>query len=495
MSDKKQILIYIISIITFLIIAIAAASYAYFASQTDSTNANFNVQTQTAGATAFTAYSSGAISLDATAEKMRDDNISTVAVDKANATIFIKVENDNEDLTSVCNYDIIWVWDSDDIYTSSSVTLPYTGWDDNIYPFEMSVSLTDNTTGQKKRERDLSVLNWNDKNAAIIANESIIATGKKSEKSYTIEVSIYNIPIDQLVFYDKFFQGHIEVRNNACVSNKKDDSAVFMAEYIKNKYADDGINNLYYHDGGGIYTQYPLEAADYSYRYAGADPNNYVCFKDDNCDDENNLFRIIGVFNGKVKLISNDRTLLLPWQTGDNNDWSSASVNNYLNGEYLNSLGSKTNMIVSNIWQTSGLPWVDGLGKQENTAKDIYKLEIIKSGNNYNSKIALMYVNDYEYAALPEYWHLPGFQSSKEDYRQSAGNNWLLNEQDATWTISKNVDVTDRVFRIGIDGAIGRGGENSMKENKGVRPVFFLSPVTKYISGTGSLQDPFIIDI
>ena len=68
----------------------------------------------------------------------------------------------------------------------------------------------------------------------------------------------------------------------------------------------DGENGLYYHDGQGTYINASEEAGDNSYRYAGADPNNYVCFGTDEetCPDDN-LYRIIGVFGNEVKLIKN----------------------------------------------------------------------------------------------------------------------------------------------------------------------------------------------
>ena len=52
-----------------------------------------------------------------------------------------------------------------------------------------------------------------------------------------------------------------------------------------------------------------LDAGDNSYRYTGANPNNYVCFgsTESTCPNEY-LYRIIGVFDGQVKLIKADYT-------------------------------------------------------------------------------------------------------------------------------------------------------------------------------------------
>ena len=78
----------------------------------------------------------------------------------------------------------------------------------------------------------------------------------------------------------------------------------FSDYIINNVYVEDGENGLYYHDGVGTYTNADQEAGDNSYRYAGANPNNYVCFgSDEETCPEDNLYRIIGVFDDKTKLI------------------------------------------------------------------------------------------------------------------------------------------------------------------------------------------------
>ena len=80
---------------------------------------------------------------------------------------------------------------------------------------------------------------------------------------------------------------------------------IYLADYIKALYQVDGVNDIYYHDGVGIYSD--QEAGDNSYRYSGANPNNFVCFGSDatTCPNDN-LYRIIGIFDNQVKLIKHD---------------------------------------------------------------------------------------------------------------------------------------------------------------------------------------------
>ena len=66
-----------------------------------------------------------------------------------------------------------------------------------------------------------------------------------------------------------------------------------LVEYVKSQYTGtQGENGLYYHD-----STLTNGTGDNSYRYAGANPNNFVCFGSDadTCPIDN-LYRIIGVF-------------------------------------------------------------------------------------------------------------------------------------------------------------------------------------------------------
>ena len=59
-----------------------------------------------------------------------------------------------------------------------------------------------------------------------------------------------------------------------------------------------GENGIYYHN-----TSLTNGAGDNNYRYAGANPNNYICLGSMLQHVLMNLFRIIGVFGDKVKVI------------------------------------------------------------------------------------------------------------------------------------------------------------------------------------------------
>ena len=137
----------------------------------------------------------------------------------------------------------------------------------------------------------------------------------------------------------------------------KESDKEHLADYIKGLYSSDGENGLYYHDGQGTYGA--LESADYSYRYSGANPNNYVCFgSDDTTCPNDNLYRIIGVFGNQVKLIKYEyaNSDLL----GTNGEYSNRAYSNTSSTYYK---GTKTtidryywnNSTRTNTWSESQL--------------------------------------------------------------------------------------------------------------------------------------------
>ena len=138
-----------------------------------------------------------------------------------------------------------------------------------------------------------------------------------------------------------------------------------LAGLIENLYTTDGENGLYLHDGQGTYGA--QEAGDNSYRFSGANPNNYVCFGSDavTCPSDN-LYRIIGAFdddkdgNYQIKLIKNTSIGKMAWNSSSNNTWSSASLNTgTLNGTYLSGLGTWASMIVEHDWEVGGMAKVE----------------------------------------------------------------------------------------------------------------------------------------
>ena len=311
-----------------------------------------------------------------------------------------------------------------------------------------------------------------------------------------------------------------------------------LAEYIKSQYTGtQGENNIYYHD-----SDLANGAGDNSYRYAGANPNNFVCFGSDTspCPTDN-LYRIIGVFGenyhgvtGKqlVKLIKYDymttdelgtdgdysqtykewgmdstykgtygdgeRIGVYYWNykaTGSaTNTWSTSLLNKTnLNTNFINNIGTTwANKIATVTWKVGGNTWAN-IGTK--TSSVAYTNEITNpvttnttdNATTYSAKIGLMYVSDYGFAASPDAWTLT---MSSYNNTTATNNNWMymgLYE----WTISRSADFSDHAFYVYGAGYVDY---NYVKCNYGVRASFNLESSVSYVSGSGSMSDPIVIN-
>ena len=256
-----------------------------------------------------------------------------------------------------------------------------------------------------------------------------------------------------------------------------------IADYVKSQYTGtQGSNGIYYHS-----STLTNGAGDNSYRYAGTNPNNYVCFGSTQSPcPENNLYRIIGVFGDKVKLIKLTSVGNKAWDSNDNNTWSTSSLNSYLNNEFINAFDETTKgKIADTTWS------VGGFYSFRQPAKPVYQNEI-NSSPSVNNKIGLMYVSDYMYAAPQDKWTLVGYNNdASKDYRAAASVNWMYSGT-IEWTISRIDDKSYLAFFVDSTGDVN-GGSVSYYVN-GVRPVFNLTSSVTYVSGDGTQSSPIRVN-
>ncbi len=244
-------------------------------------------------------------------------------------------------------------------------------------------------------------------------------------------------------------------------------------------------DTLYYHN-----SSLDNGAGDNSYRYAGASDsvNNYICLGSDEATcPEANLFRIIGVFGDQTKVIRAKSVGDQKWNTSESNTWSSSSLNTYLNGEYLTSLGTLADKIATTTWKVGGGSWANIATSVPKTAYQ-YEVGSSASSTTVDKKIGLMYVSDYYYGAGSSAWTLVGFNSSDvtKDYRAATSINWLYLGS-TEWTISRNSGDSNYAIIVG-----SRGLSNGVvaAHSFAVRPSFNLESSVKYVSGSGSMNDP-----
>ncbi len=268
-------------------------------------------------------------------------------------------------------------------------------------------------------------------------------------------------------------------------------------------------------------------------RYYGASPNNYIYF---NCSDYSNqssstceTWRIIGVFNNKVKLIRGSQIGLYSWDNKNTttgaendygkNDWTNARLMKLLNPGYeseatggslyynaksgncyseqnnatttcnFTSTGIKNattrNIISDNNysllgWNSSEV-YSDQIYEYERTAGTVY------SGRptSWTGKIALPYPSDYGYAA-----DLGKCTKQLGSYSDTtcASNNWMV-ALNVGWLLTSNSGRADGAWYVFSSGYVNLN--LSAYHAYGVAPVLYLDSGQAVKAGTGSSSAPY----
>ena len=309
-----------------------------------------------------------------------------------------------------------------------------------------------------------------------------------------------------------------------------------LATHITNLYNNSTKTNV---TNNGIKYQYDItnglmKDADGNIRYSGLGDRNYVLF---NCNTYPNTscetWRIIGVFDGKVKLIRNESIGTYPWDNKDtttgaeadygSNDWTTArlmkllnpgytkeSVNNSL---YYNSKGGQCyagannaetpcdftytgikndttrNMIADAKWSLLG--WLDeGVNvyadqsyKLENTSGTVY------TGNktSWTGKIALPYPSDYAYSA-----YLGKCTSTLGEY--SNCSSWMKTMFNSK-TIALLTHIVSSSFVFHVAGGCLDLGEPYAALDSEIFPTLYLNANVSIKTGSGTLNSPYQLSV
>ena len=266
--------------------------------------------------------------------------------------------------------------------------------------------------------------------------------------------------------------------------------SITLTEYVISQYNGvQGNNNIYYHD-----ETLANGAGDNSYRYSGASSsvNNYICFgSDDDTCSADNLYRIIGVIGGKVKLIKATSLGNMDWDSNGKNTWSTSSLNTYLNGTYLNTFSEDwQSKIATTTWEVGGIDDI------EVTAATMYtnKIDSIVMGTaeftEYSSKVALMYAHEYGFAASPIAWTttLDNYDKNDSEGTSIKTNNWL-HLGFCEWLVSRYSSDSANSSFVTPSGDVNYG--DLVTSSYAVRPVFFLESEATYSDGVGTSDNPY----
>ena len=482
MKNKKQAIILSVVAIVALLSLILGATYAYFqASDNSGSSTNVNVTTYTSDLLTFEIGDDIAVYADQTSFASGKGNATGSTYAKATL-----VANNKTNEATKNYYVYLNISENTFTYTQNESTpeLLLTIKDTSGNEITSITGLTHKTVTDGKGA-SISGFDITTKSGVITLfdNREITANPTKTEE-WNITVTFVNYNLNQTGNAGKSFNAKLMIQQES-QSNQ-----TLLADYVISQYTGtQGDNALYYHN-----STLTNGAGDNSYRYAGASEsvNNYICLGSDEatCPDAN-LFRIIGVFGDQTKVIRAKSVGDQKWDTNNSNTWSSSSLNTYLNGTYLTSLGTLADKIATTTWKAGGGIWSNIVTSVPKTA---YQNEVGSSASSttVDKKIGLMYVSDYYYSASPSAWTLVGYNSSDatKDYRAATSTNWLyLGSYE--WTISRNSGTTDDAFFVYSPGYVYN---NLVTFSCAVRPSFNLESSVKYVSGSGSMSDPIIIE-
>ena len=318
-------------------------------------------------------------------------------------------------------------------------TVTQSGWPTSGYKFNRELSKCENG----------STLNWDDE------NKTVIFSGNVTDKCY-VYFDAKSIP-------------------DVC------SDGITLANCIKN-YGNEGSNvsNIYIHN-----SDLTDGAGDNSYRFVSANPTNYVCFGSSSSPcPEDNLYRIIGVIDDKIKLVKNipkynNSYIVDCWSNSysSTNIWSSGSLYSTLNTSFVNYLGDWSNKIATTTW-TIGGNFSSKLSL--NDAATLYQNEIVTpfDSSTVTSKVALMYGSDYLFTKM-----------NNSTWIKTVGGEWLLtpvynNDGELRYALS---GAGGSVYAIAYNDAVYCGETLA-------RPTFYLNANVTYKSGTGTLSAAIYIN-
>ena len=529
MENKKMKIISIASIIA-LALTLVTATYAFFVAQTgEGAQTDIKINANTVDTFTFEAGSALNLSLN-------QENFASGKGNQTGTTFAKAMLTANNKTNTATEHYYLYLNISNNTFTYSI---------DNNTP-EILLSIKDGSNNEITSVSGLTYKTVTDGKGAsikgfdittksglitILNNREITTTSTKTEQ-WNVTVTFVNYNANQAGNAGKRFSAKLMIQQEKILTVLSDvctsgNNLATCITTLSNK-SEPSIVNIYHHD-----SSLANGARDNSYRYAGANPNNFVCFgtTESPCPTDN-LYRIIGVINDKVKLIKYDymttdelgtdgdysqtykewgmdstykgtygdgeRIGVYYWNykaTGSaTNTWSTSLLNKTnLNTNFINYLGTTwANKIATVTWKVGGNTWAN-IGTK--TSSVAYTNEITNpvttnttdNATTYSAKIGLMYVSDYGFAASPDAWTLT---MSSYNNTTATNNNWMymgLYE----WTISRNAGYSDYAFFVNLDGDVNFSRVNDFS---GVRASFNLESSVSYVSGSGSMSDPIVIN-
>ena len=526
MEKKKPIILSIISLVA-LAALVLGATYAYFQAQVgEGKTADITVKSYTVDTFTFATGSAISFSLD-------QENFASGAGNISGSTYASAMLTANNKTNTATEHYYLYLNIEDNTFTYSI----------NESTPEIIMTITDSAGNEVTDISTLAHTSVTDASGATISGYDItnknglitlfnnreITTTSSKEERWNIKVTFVNYDASQNANAGKSMSAKVMIQKNKLPEIVSDvcsggENLATCITTLSNK-SSFSLTNIYHHDAN-----LTNGAGDNSYRYAGASEsvNNFVCFGSTTAPcPTDNLYRIIGVFGDQVKLIKYDyANSNLLGTDGDystdtysksisshykgelttinryywnykndttinggfgSNTWSTSLLNKTnLNTNYLNNISTTwSNLIEDTTWKVSGHTTSAVIPKA------MYAAEITNATKTYGpengtSKIGLMYVSDYGFAAAPSAW-----TSNMSSYNSSAiiSVNWMymgLNE----WTIMPISSRSNSVFSLDN---LGNMPAYYASFGYGARPVLYLKASVAYAGGSGTKDSPITL--
>ena len=244
---------------------------------------------------------------------------------------------------------------------------------------------------------------------------------------------------------------------------------------VETETAADQLKELVTTTGDGLYADTYEEGR---YIYKGANPNNYITFSGE-------TWRIISVeSDNTIKIMRNESIGKMAWDDTNSNNWvRPATLNTYLNEEYLPTL-SDSDKVVSHNYSIGTVTWDNNdLADQIND----------ENGTTWNGKVGLITASEY-LRANTNTAQCETFSLNNDNYSTCHSTNWMYGAVPSgyMWTISPYASNANYVVCVGDFGTL-YSGSNANYSLNGFVPVLYLSSDIT-LQGEGTSSNPYVIE-
>ena len=231
--------------------------------------------------------------------------------------------------------------------------------------------------------------------------------------------------------------------------------------------------------GDGLYADTYEEGR---YFYKGANPNNYITFN-------NETWRILSVENdGTIKIIRNESIGNMSWDNTDSNNWAKpATLNTYLNGEYLENLSDLDKVVDHNF----------SIGPVTYDNNNLVGQITEENGTTWKGKIGLITASEY-LRANTNIIKCNSLTNNNANKEICLTTNWIYNivpSNNFLWFISSIVGDSGNVFQLCSSSSYSGAVDNYMTgtaSSFAVNPALYLT-YNITLQGEGTLDNPYQI--